>query len=132
MSRSIIPRLSAKALQQVQEQLGPSKPGPNKYRAQPVTIDGIRFASKGEAKRYSELLLLQRAGDITDLTPHPRFDLNVNGVKVGVYTADSFYRKNGEVIIEDYKSPATLTEAARLRIKLFEAIYEMKVVFVGV
>jgi hypothetical protein len=36
----------------------------NKYRAQPVVIDGIRFASKKEGARYLELKLLERAGKI--------------------------------------------------------------------
>ena len=131
-SRSIIPLLSAKAQQQVRAQL-PQLPAPrNKYRAKPVTIDGIRFASHGEARRYCELQLLERAGHITGLRPHPRYDLIINGVKVGVYTADSEYVRNGETIIEDYKSPATLTEAARLRIKIFEALSGQKVVFIGV
>lgn len=36
----------------------------NKYRAKPLFIDGIRFASTKEGKFYSELKLLQRAGEI--------------------------------------------------------------------
>lgn len=35
--------------------------------AEPVVIDGIRFASKKEARRWKELLLLQTAGKIVDL-----------------------------------------------------------------
>ncbi|MDZ7905151.1 MAG: DUF1064 domain-containing protein [Cypionkella sp.] len=38
-----------------------------KYRAKPQIIDGIRFASKKEAKRYTELMLLQRLGEIRNL-----------------------------------------------------------------
>jgi hypothetical protein len=33
-----------------------------KYRATPIILDGIRFDSKREAKRWAELQLLQRAG----------------------------------------------------------------------
>lgn len=36
----------------------------HKYDAQPVTVDGIRFDSKLEARRYCELVLLQQAGKI--------------------------------------------------------------------
>jgi hypothetical protein len=39
----------------------------SKYRAKPQVIDGHRFASKKEAARYRELLLLQRAGEIRNL-----------------------------------------------------------------
>lgn len=46
-----------------------------KYKAQPVTIDGIRFASKKEANRYCELRLLLKAGEISNLEIQPRFKL---------------------------------------------------------
>jgi len=36
----------------------------NKYRNQPTYVDGKRFASKKEAKRYNELKLLKQAGDV--------------------------------------------------------------------
>ena len=39
----------------------------NKYNAQRVKVDGITFDSKKEAKRYSELKLLERCGAISDL-----------------------------------------------------------------
>ena len=39
----------------------------SKYHAQPVEIDGVRFDSQKEARRYSELRLLERAGEIKDL-----------------------------------------------------------------
>ena len=39
----------------------------NKYGARQTIVDGIRFASKREAKRWAELLILQRAGEIREL-----------------------------------------------------------------
>jgi hypothetical protein len=48
---------------------------PNKYRNIKTIVDGITFASKKEAKRYSELKLLERAGMITDLELQPAFNL---------------------------------------------------------
>lgn len=46
-----------------------SKPGKgaNKFNAKATTIDGRRFASAKEAKRYGELKLLVRAGEVDDL-----------------------------------------------------------------
>ncbi|RYH04112.1 DUF1064 domain-containing protein [Salipiger sp. IMCC34102] len=44
-----------------------SKPAGSKYRAQPVTVDGIRFDSKHEAKRWAQLKLLEKGGAIRDL-----------------------------------------------------------------
>lgn len=39
----------------------------NKFGAKPTTVDGIRFDSRKEATRWSQLMLLQRAGEIRDL-----------------------------------------------------------------
>lgn len=36
----------------------------HKFKAKPVTDDGIRFASKKEHKRYTELKLLQKYGEV--------------------------------------------------------------------
>ena len=39
----------------------------NKYRNKKCVLDGIEFDSKKEMRRYSELKLLERAGEISDL-----------------------------------------------------------------
>ena len=65
----------------------------HKYRAVPTTVHGFRFASKAEARRYQELLLLGMAGEIRNLELQPRFDLHVNGVKVSTYVADFRYQE---------------------------------------
>ena len=100
----------------------------NKFHAVATIVDGHKFPSKREAKRYCELKLLARAGQIRDLKIHVPHDLVVNGEKVGRYTSDAEYLEGtGVLVIEDTKSRATMTEAARLRIKLFEAIHKIKV-----
>jgi hypothetical protein len=50
-------------------------PRRNKYNAQKTVVDGITFDSKKEACRYSELVLLQRAGEITHLELQPKIML---------------------------------------------------------
>ena len=40
---------------------------PRKYRNVPTVVDGIRFDSKAEARRWGELKLLERAGSISSL-----------------------------------------------------------------
>lgn len=62
-----------------------------KYRNEKVRLDGFVFASKKEASRFVELRMRQKMGEISGLTVHPRFDLIVNGEKVGVYVADFLY-----------------------------------------
>ncbi|MFB9149545.1 DUF1064 domain-containing protein [Roseovarius ramblicola] len=39
----------------------------NKYGAEPVEVDGIRFDSKREARRWQDLRLREQAGEIEDL-----------------------------------------------------------------
>lgn len=55
-------RISAAELRAMQEQ-----PKNQKYSAQRITVDGITFDSKREAKRWAELKLLEQAGEIIDL-----------------------------------------------------------------
>lgn len=49
----------------------------HKYHAKPTTVDGIRFASKAEARRYQELRMLEKAGKIEGLELQPKFQLRV-------------------------------------------------------
>lgn len=98
----------------------------NKYKAQPQIVDGVKFASKKEAKRYGELLWLEKAGQIKDLICHPRFEMIVNSQKIGRYTADFQYRdvKTEKIVVEDVKGGrATQTEAFRLRWKLCKVLF---------
>jgi IS5 family transposase len=46
-----------------------------KYRNQPVTIDGQRFDSQAEARRWAQLKLLERGGEITSLTRQQKLEL---------------------------------------------------------
>ena len=95
----------------------------SKYHAIPIYVDGIRFASKAEARRYCELRLLERAGGITEFILQPRFPLTVNGVKLGTYVADFQYHDcaTGQSVIEDVKG--VLTPVYKLKCKLIQALY---------
>lgn len=98
----------------------------SKYRAVPTTVDGIRFASKKEAKRYGELKLMERAGVIIDLELHPKYHLVISGTIVADYVADFLYqRRDGSgswrAVIEDCKG--FKTPVYRLKKKLMKAIY---------
>jgi Protein of unknown function (DUF1064) len=98
----------------------------HKYRAKPTTIDGVRFDSKAEARRWGELLLLQRAGKITDLNIQQRFPLRadngqVTGPVIGHYVADFTYSEEGRFIVEDCKG--FRTPLFKWKAKHFEAQY---------
>jgi hypothetical protein len=96
-----------------------------KYRAKPVTIDGIRFASQAEARRYGHLKIMQGIGHIEGLVVHPRFPISVNGKKVCVYEADFEYRVGANRVIEDVKGVAT--PVYRLKKKLLSALYGIEI-----
>jgi hypothetical protein len=101
---------------------------PNKYNAKKTVIDGIKFASKVEGRRYCELKMLAAGGVITNLICHPVFKMVVNGQLIGRYTADFQYLDStGSMVVEDVKSPASKTEAYGLRKKLIKALYDIEI-----
>lgn len=87
----------------------------SKYGNHRCEMDGFTFDSKHEMFRYSELKLLLRAGEISDLELQKPFELqeafiDADGVrqKPIYYRADFVYKnKDGKMIIEDAKSEAT-------------------------
>lgn len=98
-----------------------------KYRNQKCEIDGIKFDSKKEGLRYSELKLLEKSGKIKDLLVQPEFPLidefyyKDELIRPAKYTADFEYidLEKGIRVVEDVKSPSSKTEAYILRKKLF-------------
>lgn len=96
---------------------------PPKYRNKPCVIDGRKFDSQAEGRRYSELKLLLFAGEIGFLEYQPRFAIEVNGVKVCTYTADFAYLEKGLKVVEDVKSKPTMTPVYRLKKKLMKAVH---------
>ena len=55
----------------------------NKYRNKKTQVDMYVFDSIAESKRYKELALLQRAGEIQNLELQPRFLLQESFKKNG-------------------------------------------------
>lgn len=95
-----------------------------KYRNKPTTIDGVSFASKLEADRWKELRLLERAGEIKDLQKQVTYRLDVNGTHICKYIADFVYTtKHGAQVVEDTKSPATITTVYTMKERLMKAVH---------
>lgn len=92
-----------------------------KYYSKKVTRDGMTFDSVKEYKRYCELRLLEKAGEISNLQRQVEFELipaqrepDTKGVRGGVkkgktieqkccYVADFVYKENGKTVVEDTK-----------------------------
>jgi hypothetical protein len=86
----------------------------SKYGNKKTVIDGIAFDSKKEAKRYGELKLLERAGQITGLVLQQKFLLfpkqrrdDGKAERECSYVADFAYQENGKLIVEDTKGVRT-------------------------
>ncbi len=99
----------------------------HKYGAKACEIDGHRFPSQKEGRRYQELQLLARAGAIANLELQPRFPLVVNGAKICEYRADFQYFDHAKcaTVIEDCKG--FKTPDYRIKKKLVKAIYSISI-----
>lgn len=121
----------------------------NKYRNVKVrAIDGTVFDSHKEARRWQELLLLQKAGEITELRRQVEYELipaqyetyerygkDGKRLKDGVrllerkvtYVADFVYTitETGENIVEDAKG--VRTKDYIIKRKLMLAVHSIKV-----
>lgn len=77
----------------------------NKYH----NIKTNGFDSKKEANRSHELGMLERAGKIDNLKRQVRFELipAQEGERPVFFVADFTYFKDGALVVEDVKSPAT-------------------------
>lgn len=64
----------------------------SKYNAVKTTVDGITFHSAKEARRYAELKLLEKAGELHNLNLQPEWYLHAKGGRrIGIYIADFQY-----------------------------------------
>lgn len=89
----------------------------NKYHAKKRTIGGETFDSRAEARRWHELKLLLRAGEIEDLQRQVKYTLvpvqrdeGGNLIERAItYKADFVYRdkRTGKTVVEDVKGMRT-------------------------
>lgn len=97
----------------------------SKYRNIRTEVDGIKFDSAKEARRYGELKLLERAGEIGELGLQVKMPVELNGKHICNYFADFVYNdlKARKLIIEDTKG--VRTPLYKLKKKLVEAQYNV-------
>jgi hypothetical protein len=107
-----------------------------KYRNQPTVVEGHRFDSKKEARRYQELRYLEQKGGIEnlalqvafELAPSVRFEDEKRAKPALKYVADFVYSEGGRRIVEDVKSGATAKAAAyRIKRHLMKAVHGIEV-----
>lgn len=101
-----------------------------KYHNQKTNLDGIEFDSRKEARRYAELLLMQKAGEIYDLQRQVQFVLipkqtdPITGKMLereAKYIADFTYRscKTGRITVEDTKGMKTKDYILKRKLMLY-------------
>ena len=107
----------------------------NKYGAAKTELDGIAFASRKEANRYAELVLMEKAHEITGLERQRKFTLigaqrDSTGRVIErpcVYIADFVYKdKTGREIVEDSKGMKTQQYIIRRKLMLYVHGIEVK------
>jgi hypothetical protein len=101
----------------------------NKFGARKTVVDGMRFDSMAEARRYRELQLMEKAGVISELVCHPRYRIEVNGSRVCEVIPDFRYQDNdaGRMVVEDVKSLPTRTPVYRLKKRLLQAVHGIEI-----
>lgn len=142
-----ISKLSPAAQEQIARKLGQQmleKERRQKYNAQPEIRGDIRFDSRKEARRFDELMILLRRGDIRDLKLQPQFTLQEayttpegNRVRAIRYQADFSYERHNEdrqaweseweKVVEDVKSKATKTRVYAIKKKLMLERYGIEI-----
>jgi hypothetical protein len=98
--------------------------GKTKFRNVRVEVDGIKFHSKAEAHRYTELKLMEKAGLIRNLKLQVPFPIVINEIKVCTYISDFTYDeevewvagKSWQQIVEDVKGMKTATYQLKKRL----------------
>ena len=107
----------------------------SKYNNKKVTLDGITFDSKAEARYYKELQLRQRVGDIQFFRLQPRYQVHEKFEKDGknhqaiFYIADfEIHHNDGSIETVDVKGMKT--EVFRIKEKLFNKKFPHKLTLV--
>lgn len=91
-----------------------------KYKNKISTVKGVRYLSNLERVRHQQLLMLEKAGAISNLQWQVPFRLEVNGKLICRYIADATYYLDDEFVVEETKG--RWTDVAKLKKKLFEAL----------
>ena len=103
----------------------------SKYGNEKVEVDGLKFSSKKEARRYGELKLMERAKVIKDLKCQVPFEIipKQEGERAANYVADFTYYElvGGEIgkppfwnfVVEDTKGYRTETYRLKRKLMLF-------------
>ena len=119
----------------------------NKYHNSKVIFDGQSFDSHKEMRRYHELKLMESAGMIHGLERQKKFVLipaqrepdtigkrggkkkgKVIEHEVSYYADFCYFDKDGNMVVEDVKSPATVTKDYILKRKMMLYFHGIRII----
>jgi hypothetical protein len=100
-------------------------PKRTKYNSRTVEVQGKTFQSALEARRFLDLQILERAGEIRNLKRQVPFRFEINGFLICEYFADHVYEEGGRTIVEDVKGVRTAMYL--LKKKLMRAFYGVEI-----
>lgn len=120
LKASKVAEINREVLEEIDQE---KKPKRSKYGNSATEVDGIKFDSAREAKRYRELLLLLKAGIIGLLRMQVGYELNPGGTHSLKYIADFVYiiTATGEEVVEDVKG--WRTKEYRKKRRLMKKVY---------
>lgn len=94
-----------------------------KYHNTKTQINGKKFDSKKEARRFMQLEILQKQGLISNLQCQVKFELipKQNGERACNYIADFVYEdiSTGETVVEDVKGFKTADYKIKRKLMLY-------------
>lgn len=103
----------------------------NKYHAKHTEVDGLKFDSLKESRRWNDLKIRQRIGEIKNLARQIPFKLRAHGQDICVLRMDFTYdEKQGDkwvTVFEDVKGYDGGTPSWKLKSKIFEAQFNVKI-----
>ena len=106
----------------------------SKYHSQKITVSGKTFDSIKEGSRYADLVMMERAGEISELKcqvpfvliPSQKDEKGKTIEKPVKYIADFVYKdKNGVLVVEDTKGVRTADYIIKRKLMLF--IHKIKI-----
>lgn len=152
LSSQDIARLGPRAQKQLLQKLGVQQcQRQSKYHNEPTTVNGIKFDSKKEARRYEELMVMLHAGEIRNLRLQAQYTLQESfitpeGTRIRAikYVADFAYEKRGVMrrggpcdpvgveqywhpVVEDVKSRATKTPQYEMKKKMMYEKFRIEI-----
>lgn len=103
--------------------------GNQKYRNKPTVVQGVKFASKKEAKRWQDLQLFEAARRVRNIRRQVEYRLEVMGILICKYRADFVFDEliGGAWVETTEDVKGYRTPEYRLKKKLMKACHGIEI-----